>query len=148
MLHWPKASKPEPVTEENFTPWASSPGNRIPDAVVINLGTNDHLGTKPSPKSAAYMKRYEALIVATAKAYGNDTRFFLACGPMSTDYCSEVKWVLGRANALGIETYLLDQRGFENGRYGKDCAFGHPSSRIDVAMARNGSGFIKATMGW
>ena len=62
------------------------------------------------------MVRYEALVVAAAKAYGNSTRFFLACGPMANDYCSEVNWVIGRANAVGIKAYLLDQWGFEDGR--------------------------------
>ena len=110
--------------------------------------SRSHLGTKPSDKSAAYQKRYEALVVAAAKAYGNSTRFFLACGPMSSDYCPEVEWVIGHVSALGIKAYLLDQRNFEDGRYGPDCAYGHPSSRIDAAMAKNGSAFIKATMGW
>ena len=116
--------------------------------MVINLGTNDHLGTTPTPKTAAYMARYEALVTTTAQAYGNGTRFFLACGPMASDYCSEVEWVIGRAAAAGIKAYLLDQRGFESGQYGKDCAYGHPGSRDDAAMAKNGSAFIQATMGW
>mmetsp|Transcript_56675 Transcript_56675/g.168271 ORF Transcript_56675/g.168271 Transcript_56675/m.168271 type:complete len:326 (-) Transcript_56675:20-997(-) len=137
-------SDPHGTTAENEWDF----GKWTPDAVVINLGTNDHLGTQPSDKSEAYKKRYEALVVAAAKAYGDGTRFFLACGPMSSDYCTEVEWVIGRASALGIKAYLLDQRDFEDGRYGPDCAYGHPSSRIDAAMAKNGSAFIKATMGW
>ena len=43
------ASDPHGTTVENtwdFSKWQA-------DAVVINLGTNDHLGTTPSPKSAA-----------------------------------------------------------------------------------------------
>ena len=32
--------------------------------------------------------------------------------------------------------------------YGKVCAYGHPGSQIDAAMAKNGSAFIKTTMGW
>jgi len=137
-------SDPHGTTVENtwdFSKWTA-------DAVVINLGTNDHLGTTPTNKSAHYMLRYEALVVAAAKAYGSSTRFFLACGPMSSDYCSEVNWVIGRANVAGIKAYLLDQVGFENGQYGKDCAYGHPGSQIDAAMAKNGSAFIKTTMGW
>ena len=47
-------------------------------------------GTKPSPKSTAYMERYIALVTAAAAAYGNTARFFLACGPMADDYCDEV----------------------------------------------------------
>ena len=84
----------------------------------------------------------------TATSYGNNTHFFLACGPMSTDYCNEVNEVIRRATAAGIKAYLLDQRGFDDGRYGIDCAYAHPGSQIDAAMAKNGSAFIKATMGW
>lgn len=140
------ASDPHGTTAENewdFTRWTA-------DVVVINLGTNDHLGTKPTNKSAHFSLRYEALVVAAAKAYGKDTRFFLACGPMSSDYCPEVSWVVGRANAVGIKAYLLNQVGFINhdNTYGKPCAYGHPGSKIDAAMAKNGSAFIKATMGW
>ena len=137
-------SDPHGTTAENewnFSQW-------IADAVVINLGTNDHLGTKPSAKSEAYKARYEELVVTTAKAYGNTTRFFLACGPMSSDYCTEVSWVIDRVGSMGIKAYLLDQRGFDDGTYGKLCAYGHPGSQIDAAMARNGSVFIKTKMGW
>ena len=138
------ASDPHGTTAENewdFSQWTA-------DAVVINLGTNDHLGTKPSAKSEAYKARYEALVVATAKAYSNTTRFFLACGPMSSDYCTEVSWVIDRVGSMGIKAYLLDQRGFDGGAYGRLCAYGHPGSQIDAAMARNGSAFIKKIMGW
>ena len=67
---------------------------------------------------------------------------------MSCDIFRQVDWVIGRANKAGIKAYLLDQRGFEDGKYGKDCAYGHPGSHDDAAMAKNGSAFIKATMGW
>ena len=138
-------SDPHGTTTDNewdFGSWKA-------DAVVINLGTNDHLGTtKPSAKSDAFMARYKALVVAASQAYGADTHFFLACGPMSTDYCMEVNTVIDQATALGIKAHLLDQRDFNNGSYGKLCAFGHPGSEIDAAMAKNGSAFIKTTMGW
>jgi len=138
-------SDPHGTTEENlwdFNSW-------IPDAVVINLGTNDHLGTNASTvKAEAYRARYKALVSDAAKAYGGGTRFFLACGPMASDYCSEVNWVIDQVNAEGIKAYLLDQRGFEDGTHGKDCAYGHPGSQIDAAMAKNGSAFISSTMGW
>lgn len=139
------SSDPHGTTKDNiwdFSKWRAN-------AVVINLGTNDHLGTNSSSeKAAAYRLRYQALVVATAKAYGSGTRFFLACGPMSSDYCDEVDWVIAQVQAVGIKAYLLDQRGFENGKYGNDCAYGHPGSQIDAAMAKNGSSFIKAIMGW
>ena len=138
------ASDPHGTTAENewdFGSWTA-------DAVVINLGTNDHLGTKPTDKSAAFTKRYEELVVAASAAYSKDTHFFLACGPMASDYCPEVNAVLASVTAAGIKAHLLDQVGFNDGSFGKLCAYGHPGSQIDAAMAKNGSAFIKATMGW
>ena len=120
--------------------------------MVINLGTNDHLGANASAaKSKAFVKRYEELVVAASKAYGAGTRFFLACGPMASDYCAEEKAVIASVAASGIKAYLLNQVEFEDGKnstYGKVCAYGHPGSQIDAAMAKNGSAFIKTTMGW
>ena len=87
------------------------------DAVVINLGTNDHLGTNASTaKSEAFVKRYEELVAAASKAYGERTRFFLACGPMASDYCAEVKAVIASVTAAGIKASLLNQVGFEEGK--------------------------------
>jgi hypothetical protein len=93
------------------------------DAVVVNLGTNDHLGRNQSaPKSQAYQSRYLELVVTAAKVYGKETGFFLACGPMSTDYCPEVEWVIASAKTAGIKAFLLNQSSFEDGAYGKKCA--------------------------
>jgi hypothetical protein len=99
-------------------------------------------------KRQAYKRRYLELVTAAAEAYGNDTGFFLACGPMSTDYCPEVEWVIKEATSAGIKAYLLNQSKFEDGTYGKKCAYGHPGSRDDAAMAKNGSAFVRAAMGW
>ena len=88
-------------------------------------------------------------MTAAAEAYGKSTGFFLACGPMSTDYCPEVEWVISQATTAGIRAYLLNQSSFEaDGTYGKKCAYGHPGSQDDAAMAKSGSEFIKVTMGW
>ena len=120
--------------------------------MVINLGTNDHLGTDANAaKSKAFVKRYEELVVAASKAYGAGTRFFLACGPMASDYCAEMKAVIASVAASGIKAYLLNQVEFEDGKnstYGKVCAYGHHGSQIDAAMAKSGSAFIRTTMGW
>jgi hypothetical protein len=56
--------------------------------------------------------------------------------------------VISRASGEGIKAYLLNQSNFEDGAYGKKCAYGHPGSQDDAAMAKAGSTFIKTTMGW
>ena len=123
-------------------------GNWRADAVVINLGTNDHLGGEAI--IAQYNQTYKALVVAAAKAYGAKTHFFLACGPMSNQYCDQVNWVIEKVTTEGLKASLLDQRGFinSNNTFGRPCAYGHPGSQIDHAMARSGSAFIKHAMGW
>jgi hypothetical protein len=92
-----------PANEWDFSKWTA-------DAVVINLGGNDHLGFNASTaKSKAFVKRYEELVVATSKAYGRSTRFFLACGPMTFAYCVEVKTVIASLATSGIKAYFLNQ---------------------------------------
>lgn len=99
----------------------------IPDAVVINLGTND-FSTQPSPSEAAYESGkiltyyplwlalvrpthlpllrnlhlgYEALVRTVRTKYSSNPNLqvFLACGPMSTGtpQCSYVQNVVSRA---------------------------------------------------
>ena len=101
-----------------------------------------------SAVSCREQRRYLELVTAAAEVYGKSTGFFLACGPMSTDYCPEVEWVISHATTAGIKAYLLNQSKFEDGTYGKTCAYGHPGSQDDVAIAKAGSAFIKTAMGW
>ena len=116
---------------------------------TITSGSIKPLGPpKPPPIDAEFTKRYVELVLAAANAYGKSTGFFLACGPMTSDYCTEVNAVIAKVSAVGVKAYLLDQTLFEDGAYGKKCAYGHPGSAIDAAMAKNGSAFIKTTMGW
>ena len=138
----PNASDPHGTAKGNY--WDFS--RWMPDAVVINLGTNDELNVRPA-NVEAYNRTYLALVTAAAAAYGPATHFFLACGPMSTSYCGEVRWVLGSLAAAGVKASFLDQRGFLDGRFGPACC-GHPSVEVDVAMARNTSATIAHVMGW
>jgi len=142
----PNSSDPHGTTDANkwdFSIWK-------PDAVVINLGTNDGLTGGRAAFISSYNQTYEALTVAAATAYGNKTHFFLACGPMSDHYCDEVNWVIAKLTARGLKASLLDQRGFinSNATFGRPCAYGHPGSQIDRAMAKNASAFIKQVMEW
>lgn len=41
---------------------------------------------------------------------------------MASDYCDKADQVIIAAGAQGIKAYLLAQRGFEDGKHGKDCA--------------------------
>ena len=125
--------------EWNFSSWS-------PDVVVINLGTNDELNNRNAniPK---FNETYMALIQDASAMYGEDTHFFLACGPMSTAYCDNVQWIVQTlTKTTTIKTHFLDQRGFLNGTYGKACC-GHPSATVDIAMANAGVAVIAKEMG-
>lgn len=116
----------------------------IPDAVIINLGTNDNLGSRPNLISL-YNQTYLNLIKDAAKIYGPNVHFFLACGPMSDSYCDEVNWVIQQSIDLQIKASFLDFRGFLNGTFGESCC-GHPGSQIDQAMAKYATTVIKTML--
>lgn len=55
----------------------------VPQAVVINLGTNDYSGP-PFPTRAQFEQAYHQFLATIRDAYGTQTVFFLVCGPMSS----------------------------------------------------------------
>merc|ERR1712107_722034 len=70
----------------NFSSW-------VPDALVVNLGTNDWTdGATP-----AFVTAYEELVQLASSVYGPGLNVFLACGPMSEIYCDSVFQTLGNA---------------------------------------------------
>ena len=116
----------------------------VPDAVIINLGTNDHLPAEPAPVDEEFVAAYVKMVETAAARYGKDrTHFFLACGPMSEAYCDEVITVLRNVTAMGIQASFLDQRGLI-----KDACCGHPSVSDDMRMASKGALFIKKILHW
>jgi hypothetical protein len=136
-------SDPHGTTKENYWDFSSW----RPDALVINLGTNDRLNSRPQ-LIQAYNATYLNLVLAASNAYGPNTHFFLACGPMSTAYCSQVQWLVSILTEVHqVKVTFLDQRGFLDGSYGPACC-GHPGATVDAAMAKKSADVIKATMGW
>ena len=116
-----------------------------PDALVINLGTNDG-GAATDPKYK-YVETYTDLVLAAANHYGPELHVFLACGPMRESYCEPVQQVLTDLDKHGINAHFLDQRNFLNGTFGPACC-GHPSIEVDTAMAQHGAAFIAKTLRW
>lgn len=68
----------DPVTKWNFTQW-------IPQAVVINLGTND-FSTQPFPDKEVFQQAYRKLINRVRRHYPGVT-IFCICGPMIGEPC-------------------------------------------------------------
>ena len=133
----PHATTPE--NEWDFHSWR-------PDAVVINLGTNDQLHARPELVSS-FNATYLELVLAANEAYsmGEDSigpTFFLACGPMSSEYCPNVEWIIDQVGLRGVHAVLLNQTGFAC-----SCC-GHPGSVADAAMADAAVALIRSTMHW
>lgn len=134
------ASDPHGTVAENrwsFKSWK-------PDALVINLGTNDHLTDGGGSRIPEYNRTYLGLVKAAAAAYGAETRFFLACGPMTENYCHQVHWVIHQAQAAGIKAHFLDHRGFD---CPENCC-GHPGAASDHAMATTTMTRLNEVMDW
>lgn len=124
----------------NFSRW-------IPDAVVVNLGTNDFGSGRYDEKS--FVAAYVDLATNITKVYGSNVSLFLACGPMSSSYCAGVHKTIAVVNQLPSlvapkATYFLDQADLS---VELNCC-GHPSSADDLEMAESGAAFIKNAMQW
>lgn len=115
-----------------------------PNAVVINLGTNDHLNANtPGEIEKQYEDTYVDFVRNISTWYqSSEPTFFLACGPMSEAYCPYVKNVILRLKNEKISTFFLDQVGFPN-----NCC-GHPDEEADTAIAERTSSFIADKMQW
>lgn len=128
------------VAEED---WGFSASGWTPDALVVNLGTNDHING--AGINASFAEMYRELVANVTRDYKPAPHLFLACGPMSTAYCGDVFTTIASASSKGLSATFLDQRGIFNGT--NSCC-GHPSVSADVVMAERGSATIKQAMGW
>jgi lysophospholipase L1-like esterase len=85
----------------DFTDW-------IPQAVVINLGTND-FSTQPHPDKSVFQEAYAQLINRVQSQYSNVT-VFCVCGPMIGEPCAnDIKEVVNqcRQNNANKEVYFI-----------------------------------------
>ena len=96
----------------------------------------------------ASLATYLALLESAAAAYGRESlEIFLACGPVATGYCGDVRAVVATARARGLRANFLDHSAFLDGSFGVSCC-GHPGSEVSVAMARFTAVQIGAALGW
>lgn len=133
---WKRTLATDPSSVWDFSRW-------IPDALVINLGTNDG-GSARDPK---YVETYLSLVMNASHAYGPHLNVFLACGPMSNAYCPYINQVITQATKAGVKAHLLDQTPFLNGTFGPACC-GHPGTKVDTAMAKAGADVIGSILNW
>jgi len=118
----------------NFSQW-------VPQAVVINLGTNDFGGT-PAPTQDEFQAAYVKFIGYLSQVYNPRPKFFLVCGPMESSkfcpYTENVATQLGQVY-VSLEGLLVD------GDWGCD---GHPGVSGAKKMANATAAIIAKTLSW
>ncbi|WP_320051904.1 GDSL-type esterase/lipase family protein [uncultured Acetobacteroides sp.] len=121
-----------------------------PDAVVVNLGTNDY-STWPQPLKSLFIDGYLKLIAKIRAAYGSQTQIFCIVGPMIDEPCySYVKEMVemqrntnndSHIHFIGIPKSILAL----DKDYG---ASGHPGGDGQKKMAQIVAPVISTVMGW
>jgi len=115
----------------------------IPDAVVINLGTNDY-STAPQPPENIFKNGYNSFLAQIRQSYSPAKPvFFLICGPMiGNPCCGYVKDVAAANDAHFIDLQSILENPFDYG-----CS-GHPSISGHQKMASHAIPTIQQVMGW
>ncbi len=123
----------------SYGAWNFSAARRA-DAVIINLGTNDH----PSAPATNWMATYAAFVKRAASLYAAPPAFFLAYGPMSVGYEPFVKNVTAALVAAGVNAFALDL----SLPHPLTGCFGHPSAADNVEIAAKARPQVAAALGW
>lgn len=132
----------------NFARWK-------PDAVVINLGTNDF--TNGDPGSANFTAAYRALIARVRQNYPS-ALIVVALGPMLSDLWpaganaltqsrAYLTAMVGDLNAAGDAQVKLLEFDNQDQAASFGCKF-HPSAQTQQQMADRLSGFLRAQLRW
>jgi len=120
--------------------WRWADQEREPQAVVINLGTNDG----PKPPDLPWQATYVSFVQNISASYRSSPRFFLAYGPMTTEYEPIVKNVSSTLTSLGFNATTLDL----SLPHPMTGCFGHPSLADNIEIAAKAKPQIAAFMGW
>lgn len=122
-----------------------------PDAVLINLGTNDFSGGRAS--NATFVAQYETAYIAFVReqllgaAGWNNPKLpvFIAVGSLSASYAQAAQNVVAALNAGGGNATYMDL--MVNSTLPIGCA-GHPSPAMHAAMADEAQPIMAAVLGW
>ena len=125
----------------------------VPDALFINLGTND--GDAVTDPDYDYVGVYTDLVLRARQHYGAELHVYLACGPMSDGYCDPVMETVTALGRRGVHAHFLDQRGLiarcsGTGWCNLDWSHccGHPDVPVDTAMAAQAADIVREDLGW
>ena len=138
--------------------WSFETTDWVPDAVVINLGSNDNLNpTTPTDAERSYEVTYVNLVKNISTWYSRDYRtkspskktpaFFLACGPLTSSYCPYVFNVIETLSKVmpAISVTFLDQR---DAMKNTALCCGHPSAAGDMVLADVTIAGLSSVLNW
>jgi len=133
-LYWNRSFSIDKNPVWDFSEW-------IPDAVVINLGTNDY-SSPPHPTFQEFSFAYKQFISRIMTDYSPNVTFFLVCGPMSKVECPTIQEV-AESFASGVYfIYIPFLKGSEIGCYS------HPSVSGAQVMKDACLPIIQKAMNW
>ena len=123
------------------------PAEDAPDAVIINLGTNDFSGDswrKSSDFQQAFTATYVEFMVNVTRWWKkNDIAYFLGVGPIQNEYLNATLAAVAGGKARGLRVHFLDQMGPP-----RDGCAGHPGIGGHAGMASMALEPLITTMGW
>jgi len=115
----------------------------VPDAILINLGTND-FGTPPVPSQQEFVDGFVEFILAIKAAYApSNPHFFLLCGPLLGDPACEYVQIV----ASQVQATYIDLQGLLTIPYDYGCN-AHPAVSGHLKMAEVIVPVIENTMQW
>lgn len=139
-LLYPRALTYDSSDAWNFSSW-------IPDAVVVNIGTNDaalpNFNVDYVPVLTAFLVNLSSQAGWYGGAVSRPPRALLYCGPMVHTYCGPMQSAVAGAVAAGADAAFL---GLINATL--DGCDGHPGPEGNAMMAKALSPLIQAAMGW
>jgi lysophospholipase L1-like esterase len=118
----------------------------VPDAIIINLGTNDFGHDSGPAWEAAFTSTYVQWVQNATTRYGNPKLpIFVSQGPMNNGapLYNALQSAIKTINAAGGAATYLDMRGPPN-----DGCGGHPGVAGHMGMFEMAQPVIKAVMGW
>ena len=123
------------------------PAEDAPDAVIINLGTNDFSGDSwrnSSDFQQVFTATYVEFMVNVTRWWKkNDIVFFAGVGPIQNEYLNATLAAVAGGKARGLQVHFLDQMGPP-----RDGCAGHPGIGGHAGMASMALEPLITTMGW
>jgi lysophospholipase L1-like esterase len=125
----------------------------VPDAIVINLGTNDFSATYGEPSASSFKSAYLQMLTTLNTAYPK-AHIFLVAGPMvidnypvGTTYLTDLKTYLAAVAQASpnSNTTVLEMTSLTDAQKGCDS---HPNQAAHAIMAQTLQAAMSAALGW